>query len=105
MNEGKPCIEYQCHNCIAEEWNICSVLKNLFDSFDVNDAGVIHINQLPGLLVKIGKDGGVTLYGSFFAVYYIPRNKTHTLHIFRGSGADHRGGFKNRRGKPAADKF
>lgn len=34
-----------------------SVLKNLFDTFDLNESGSIHINQLPGLLVKIGKDG------------------------------------------------
>jgi hypothetical protein len=34
-----------------------SVLKNLFDSYDLDTSGAIHINQLPGLLVKIGKDG------------------------------------------------
>lgn len=46
-----------------------SVLKNLFDSFDINDVGKIHINQLPGLLVKIGKDGGVYLHLSLHFQY------------------------------------
>jgi hypothetical protein len=32
------------------------VLKTLFDSCDDENCGSIHINQLPGLLVKIGKD-------------------------------------------------
>jgi len=32
-----------------------SVLRNLFDSSDADRSGKIHINQLPGLLMKLGK--------------------------------------------------
>mmetsp|Transcript_14604 Transcript_14604/g.22012 ORF Transcript_14604/g.22012 Transcript_14604/m.22012 type:complete len:355 (+) Transcript_14604:123-1187(+) len=37
------------------------VLKTLFDSCDEEKVGSIHVNQLPGLLVKIGKDEGDVL--------------------------------------------
>jgi hypothetical protein len=35
-----------------------TALKSLFDSVDRDRTGRIHINQLPGLLSKLGKDEG-----------------------------------------------
>ena len=37
---------------------VVRVLKTLFDSCDEEEIGSINMNQLPGLLVKIGKDEG-----------------------------------------------
>ena len=34
------------------------VLKSLYDSCDADRTGRIHINQLPGLLTKLGKNDG-----------------------------------------------
>ena len=35
-----------------------TALKTLFDSCDRDRVGRIHINQLPGLLTKLGKEEG-----------------------------------------------
>ena len=35
-----------------------SVLKSIFDSCDPEHTGFLHINQLPGLLSKLGKNDG-----------------------------------------------
>ena len=35
-----------------------AILRNLFDSVDVDRSGRIHINQLPGLVSKLGKTQG-----------------------------------------------
>lgn len=39
----------------------CRVLRTLFDSCDTEATGLINMNQLPGLLVKLGKDEGEIL--------------------------------------------
>lgn len=33
-----------------------AILKSLFDTADTDRTGKIHINQLPGLLMKLGKN-------------------------------------------------
>ena len=35
-----------------------AILRNLFDSVDLDRSGRIHINQLPGLVSKLGKTQG-----------------------------------------------
>ena len=35
-----------------------SILRNLFDSVDLDRSGRIHVNQLPGLCTKLGKNQG-----------------------------------------------
>jgi hypothetical protein len=47
-----------------------SVLKSIFDSCDPEHTGFLHINQLPGLLSKLGKNDG-KLYSSIknFIIY------------------------------------
>jgi len=35
-----------------------AILRSLFDSVDVDRSGKIHINQLPGLVSKLGKTQG-----------------------------------------------
>lgn len=39
-----------------------TALKALFDSCDRERTGRIHINQLPGLLTKLGKDEGRVIF-------------------------------------------
>ena len=34
------------------------VLKSIFDSCDPENTGKLHINQIPGLLTKLGKNDG-----------------------------------------------
>jgi Ca2+-binding EF-hand superfamily protein len=35
-----------------------AILRNLFDSVDLDRSGRIHVNQLPGLVSKLGKTQG-----------------------------------------------
>jgi Ca2+-binding EF-hand superfamily protein len=39
-------------------FSLCSILKTLFDGFDVEREGKIHINQLSSLLTKLRKPKG-----------------------------------------------
>lgn len=44
-----------------------TALRTLFDSCDATRSGRIHINQLPGLLGKLGKDEG-NIFHLFYSV-------------------------------------
>ena len=42
------------------------VLRSIFDSCDPEHTGKLHINQIPGLLTKLGKnDGKLTITFKF----------------------------------------
>lgn len=39
-------------------FSLCSVIRTIFDSFDIEREGRIHINQLSSMLYKLGKKEG-----------------------------------------------